>query len=229
MILTTLVLFSLLMAGFMNITMANPIWTSYFPIDPIKTQPNIMFQSPQQSQTYNSQAVWLNFTITKPASWYVITNQVTDQTRNPAYFNLVNITSVGYIIDEKQNTSLPVCDISRFYEFFPNTQLNFSVSLPLSEGTHTVRVWYKADSFYPQTDYYTSENHTQAWPAGTRNYYDSVSASPLEGSSDLINFSTAPSGSFPTTVVLLIVTVLIIVILLLFFIKKFSHRSADNH
>jgi hypothetical protein len=206
----SLFLFIISLASVINPVMANPVWTQYFPIEPVKTQPKIEFQSPIQSEIYSSQEIWLNFTITKPDSWYLYTEDVTDEQGNPSYFNLVNITSVGYTVDGKENIKLPISDVARFYESFPNTRLNYSVRLSLSEGTHSVRVWYKADSFYPQTDYYSLENQTQAWPAGTRNYYDSVLPAPLEGSSGLIYFSITCQDSFPTTAVIVLVAGIIL-------------------
>lgn len=86
------VLFVLLTVFVVNVAVANPVWTSYFPIEPVNTQPQIVFQSPQQSQTISSEKFWLNFTIIKPESWYVFTDEVSDQNGNPVYFNLVNIT-----------------------------------------------------------------------------------------------------------------------------------------
>lgn len=85
-----------------------------------------------------------------------------------------------------------------------------------------MKVWFKADSFYPLTDYYSADNQTQVWPAGTRNYYSSVSAKPIEGIFDSINFSVSSSGSSTITVLLIIVVVISTFAFYLYFRKNNS-------
>jgi len=221
-------LFSVLVAGFMApVTVANPVWIEKYPVEPVKTQPSIGFQSPQSSQTYASQTVWLNFTITKPASWFTVSG--TDENGYDKHVNVVNITSVGYIIDETQNTSIPAWDIPGFYDPFPNMQLAYSVNLSLPQGEHSIKVWYKADSYYPESTYYNSENQTQVWPAGVRNYGNQLLVSPLEGASNQINFSIAPSDSFPTNAVISIAVVIVVLSILCGYLGiRFSCRSVKR-
>ena len=132
-----LTLFFLALSGliFVSSVTANPVWVGYYPIEPVKVPPEINFQSPIKYQVYDSNFVWLNFTIVKPDQWFLQISDGYDDKGNPACFTFVNITSVNYLIDGVTNTSIPVHDLTRYYEAFPNRSLNFSTNLTLPEGT----------------------------------------------------------------------------------------------
>jgi len=204
---------------FVNTVAANPVWPSGFPITPVKTPPTITFQSPAEDQTYDSNFVWLNFSIVKPESWFLFTDEVLDEEGNPVTFTVVNITSVSYTIDGVTNTSIPVYDLARLSTASPTRSLDFSINLTLPEGVHDVKVGFEAESFYVDTVYFTAENATGAYPAGVRLFDISLSSVMVNGSSDTICFSVA--DSFPTALVVApIASVAVVGVGLLVYFKK---------
>jgi hypothetical protein len=105
-----------------------------------------------QNQTYEPNSIWLNFTIVKPESWFLQTNDGYDEQGNPACFTLINITSISYAADGHTQEKIPVRDLTRYIEPFPGRTLNFSTKLTLPVGVHTVVVNIEGQSFYFQPE-----------------------------------------------------------------------------
>jgi hypothetical protein len=217
-----LLLSSIGIVMFVDLVVANPVWPNGFPITAVETPPAITFQSPIENQTYDCSSVWLNFTIVKPESWFLFTDEVLDEQGNPVTFTIVNITSVSYTIDGVTNTSIPIYDLHGLSAASPTRSLDFSINLTLPEGMHDVKVGFEAECFYVDTVYFTAENATEVWPAGVRLFDTSLSSVNTSGSSDILCFSIA--GSFPTTIVVAAVaSVVVVVVVLLFYFKKCRH------
>ncbi len=137
---------------FCDVAKANPVWVSYYPLEPVTTPPAVIFQSPMQNQTYEPNSTWLNFTIAKPESWFLQTNKSHDEQGNSLWHILVNITSVSYATDGHTQEKIPMCDLTRYIEPFPSRTLNFSTKLTLPVGVHTVVVNIEGQSFYFQPE-----------------------------------------------------------------------------
>jgi hypothetical protein len=140
-------------AVFVNRVMANPAPLFAFPNEPVTTLPKIVVYSPVQNQRYNSTNVLLNFTIIKPKSWFAI-NVAHHADHSPVSETFVNISSVYFIIDGGERQNISMHDIDSLFDTEPIFNLNFSTMLPLTAGTHTVKVGLEADSYYVVTYVY---------------------------------------------------------------------------
>ena len=178
-----LVLSAVAGALMINSAVANPIISLEFPTEPITTPPTIVVHAPVQNQNYDSNDVWLNFTIIKPETWIRLPEKYggVDEKGNPVYVILGNVTSVYYVLDgEGRNVS--VRDQSYFADAFPNRDLNFSTKLTLTKGAHNIVVGLEADSYY-----YDETNYQ----------YPFLSSVVVNGSSEIVNF-TVLQEPFPT-------------------------------
>ena len=130
-----------------SLVMANPgLWLLGFPRDPVKTPPEIVFQSPLNDQTYYSNFMWLNFTIIKPESWFFVADGSYIQPNNYIY---VNVTTVSYSVDGITIENTPIIDVTDLLvEKLPSRLLNFSTNMSLPEGEHTLTVHLRCESYY---------------------------------------------------------------------------------
>jgi hypothetical protein len=125
---------------------ANPLWLLFFPRAAVETPPTITFQSPT-NRTYDSDNVWLNFTIVKPESWFGVAINI-----YPSNYVYVNITSLSYTIDGNVSESIQFRDFNAsLVEENPERSLNFSTKLTLPEGPHNLTVNLQCDSYYVET------------------------------------------------------------------------------
>jgi hypothetical protein len=134
-----------------NLANANPIQFYYLPTQPVTTPPNIVIQSPIQGSIQNENITWLNFTVSKPVSWF--NNQSEDEyhpiigTVPDDYESLVKIESWHYELDNVTGPAYPIDDL---YVSRPTPQenFNFSTNLNLTEGFHNLSVIVQSQSFY---------------------------------------------------------------------------------
>ena len=155
-----------------NIANANPIYFYYLPTQAVTAPPDIHIQSPIQGGTQNSNITWLNFTVTKPASWF--NNQSEDEyvpingysnNMPVVYFDNVKVKSWHYELDGIGGQSYPVEDLNGD-SLVPEETFNFSNALTLDEGIHNLTVIVQSKSYYrdlgsrigPQMDAQTHRN-----------------------------------------------------------------------
>ena len=134
-----------------NLVSANPVWYLYFPVYPDTSSPLITVDSPTQQQTCSSTDVWLNFTVTKPESWFMNYDYM-DQPSDE-YFVVGKITAAYYMLDGAERQSIPVTDFSFFQMGVvtnPSRTLQVSTNLSLPEGTHSLTVSLEAESYYAE-------------------------------------------------------------------------------
>jgi len=222
-----LLLFSAMVSvTFVSFVKANPVWVLDFPTAPIFTSPTVVVHSPIQDHNYNATNVLLNFTIIKPDTWFNSDKIVgDDENGNPLYAIYGNITSIYYIVDNSERQNISIHDTSDLtlekHQYCQN--LNISINLKLSEGTHDILVGVEADSFYVKTDFYTTENATATIPAGTRIPHPSLSIVKVDGFSDTIHFSVADSATAKFVAVASSAAGVTILIGLLIYFKKRKH------
>jgi hypothetical protein len=198
-------------AMFANLATANPGPLLFFPTDPVTTPPAIVVHSPVQNRTYNSTDVWLNFTITKPETWFAF-NVGSYENGTSISLTFGNITSVYYIVDDGERQNITVHDTAYFLDVSPTQTLNFSTKLTLTEGAHNVKVSLEADCYYV-VSYYGSEP------------FSSVE---VHGDSEPVNF-TVYQEPFPTTLVSVASVASVTVVcagLLLLYLKKRNAKSS---
>jgi hypothetical protein len=152
-------LVSVLVGQIVSLVMANPgLWLLGFPSEPVKTPPEIVFQSPLNDQTYDSNPIWLNFTIVKPESWFFVANSTYIKPNNYIY---VNITSVSYSIDSITSKNIPILDVTDLLvENTPSRTLNFSTTLSLPKGAHNLTINLQCTSYYWGDHYSIPSNIT---------------------------------------------------------------------
>jgi hypothetical protein len=125
-------------AQFQNLANAqfNPL-----PTKPDETAPSISVTSPKQNGKYNTSDIALNFTVTKPESWFA---------SNVMYGVFGEVKFIQYNLDGTQNENISANDIPwGDYETPLERTLNFSMKLSgLSEGLHTLIVGAEAASHY---------------------------------------------------------------------------------
>ncbi len=203
-LLSTLLITALAGILFVNLVNANPgLWLLGFPRDPVKTPPEIIFQSPMNNQTYDPNFLWLNFTIVKPESWFLVANANYISPNNYIY---VNITSVSYTIDGITSERMPLHDVTDLLvEQSPSRSLDFSTNLSLPEGAHNLTVSIQCDSYYWGSD--------NTLPSNIQ----------INFSSEVVYFTIANAEPFPATLVVASVASLVAVVsvgLLVYFKKK---------
>ena len=210
-----------------NLVAATPVGLYFeFPTEPIRMPPAIVVHSPVPNQNYDSSKVLLNFTIIKPETWIKLPEEYggVDEQGNPLYVIFGNITSVYYVIDGGEPQNISVHDLSYVAEAFPKRTLNFSISLTLGKGIHSVEVGLDADSYYLITEVYTTENATDTKPSGTV-IPTGLSTIVLNGSSGIIRFAAEASEPFPTALVIAAsgASIAIIGVGLLVYFRKWKH------
>ena len=222
-----LLLSAVAVAQLTNLAATIPVGLYFeFPTEPIRTPPAIVVHSPVPNQNYDSSEVLLNFTIIKPESWIKLPEEYggVDEQGNPLYVIFGNITSVYYIIDSGEPQNIPVHDLSYVAEAFPKRTLNFSISLTLGKGIHSVEVGLDADSYYLITEVYTTENATDTNPPGTV-IPTGLSTIVLNGSSGIIRFAVEAPESFPTVPVAFASGVVVISMASIVYLKKRTHKA----
>ncbi len=145
-LITVTLLIAVLIAGiqFVNLVNANPTPLFPFPLEqPVRGLPKVVIHSPIQNTIYNSSTIWLNFSIIKPDGWFQ-----SEEYRNQGYGGQFgNITSIYYFIDNKKQ-EISMHDVDSLCKGYPDKVLNFSVSLNLMNGNHSLKVGCDADSYY---------------------------------------------------------------------------------
>jgi hypothetical protein len=182
-----------------NLANANPVHLFPFPNEPLMNSPTIIVHSPIENQIYNSNDVWLNFTIIKPETWFVFNAayKLENGQRQPVHDTFGNITSVCYIVDEGECQNIPVHDVTSLFDAPPTLTLNFSTLLQLTEGVHTAKASLKADSYYViRYDYSSNPFSSVALHADSETVTFTVEENPFQELT-----STAESNPFPTRLV----------------------------
>jgi hypothetical protein len=130
---------------------ANPYYEGFFPLEPATTQPSIVVESPVQNLGYDSGDVWLNFTITKPETWFVRNVAYTEDNKSMT-LAIGRITRVYYVLDDGEPQNITVNDGELPSDFpidvFPTRIFNFSARLALTGGMRSVKVGFEADTYY---------------------------------------------------------------------------------
>jgi len=149
--LITIILITAAGLSLVSLTVANPYIEGYFPLEPATTQPSISFQSPIQNLDYTLGDAWLNFTITKPETWFVPNVAYTENNESMT-LAIGRMTRVYYILDKGQPQNITAKDEDLPSDFsvdiFPTRVFNFSVRLILTGGLHSVKIEYEADTYY---------------------------------------------------------------------------------
>lgn len=169
----------------LNMAKANPNPDfPYYPQTPVNTPPIININSPIQNKT-QSASVTLNFTVTKPMSWFgYIPDQFRLDDRNvTVYYDFVRIRSYYYLLDNEKSQDFPVKDSSSEMEV-PSENFSFSETLDVNEDNHNLTVFVDYQSFY--------------YPAGS-NVWDTPSSVNFTGTSETLSFTvdTPESTSQP--------------------------------
>jgi hypothetical protein len=197
----------------------------FFPSEPNMTPPAIVIHSPVQNQGYDTTEVLLNFSIIKPETWFVY-DVARQEDGGSMTLTVGKITSVYYVLDNGDPQNIPVNDkgpknitnndgdlASEFsIAVFPDRILNFSTTLGLTGGAHSVGVGFEAESFY-----------FPDWESGGLENPGFRSAA-VNGFSDTIRFNVA--SSLPATIVIApIASVAVVGVGLLFYFKKHKRRT----
>lgn len=195
-----------------SFALANPFLFDEFPTEPVTTPPAIVVHSPIPNENYNSNEVWLNFTIIKPDAWFKFTNQ----SAQANYLTFGNITSVYFIVDNGELQNIPMKDITYFNDVFPNKTLEFSTRVSLIKGTHDVAVGLEADSYY--------DNESISYNETTYMYPLFLSSVVVNGSSEVVSF-TVLQEPYPATLAVAAFggSITGIAVFLLYYRKKRSH------
>lgn len=131
------------------------------PSYPDPNPPLISVQSPTQNQIYSSNNVWLNFTVTKPETWF--SNSSVTTLIAVGYVIYGQIYFVRYNLDGRGSENIPANDSSylELYQSPPRRNFDFSLKLTgLSEGPHSVIVSAEGESYY-------EGNNSDYWFANT--------------------------------------------------------------
>jgi hypothetical protein len=141
-----------------EVVKANPIALSWLPTTPDKNQPEITIQSPEQNQYYSS-FFSLNFTITKPESWFGNETFI-GSTKPASYYCNGRITSVEYLIDGKP-INIPINDdnVLQSYDAPLEKLLVFCENVTLPVGKHLLSVNASAISYYMPPDNWNPAPH----------------------------------------------------------------------
>ena len=105
------------------------------------TSPTVQIQSPSQFEAYNSNDVWLNFTVTKPKIWLDDFSETYGAAVAFSYWGQFDY--VQYSLDGVKSNSIPVDDVPLYttYQSLPPASFNFSIKLnDLSVGQHILSV-----------------------------------------------------------------------------------------
>jgi hypothetical protein len=191
-----------------SFALANPFLFDEFPTEPVTTPPAIVVHSPIQNENYDSNEVWLNFTIIKPDTWFKFTNQAAQAN----YLTFGNITSVYFILDNGELQNIPMKDITYFNDVFPNKTLEFSTRVSLMEGAHDLMVGLEADSYY--------YNESVSYNETTYKYPLFLSSVVVNGSSEIVSFTVLQEPSPATIVFVASVGIALAVIGLFIYFKK---------
>jgi hypothetical protein len=138
---------------------ANPVALSWLPTSPDASQPNIAVQSPSQNQYYNPSNITLNFTVSKPESWFG-NETFYGRTEPASYYCNGKIVSVQYVLDENpQNISVNDDNVLKAYDLPLNKTLIFSENLSLTKGKHLLSVHVSAVAYYMPSDNWDVNSH----------------------------------------------------------------------
>ena len=131
-ILFTVLLFSLVIPVLVNLAKANPMGLLWYPTEPVTDPPIVTIQSPLQNKTVKSTA--LNFTVTKPSTWFT---KAIDGYMPERTLVVGRLVSYFYVLDGNESQSVPIED--DFHYIDPPDEVvdsrNFSVDLALAEGS----------------------------------------------------------------------------------------------
>ncbi len=145
--------------------------------------PSISVLSPVQNNIYDEQDIWLNFTVSKPASW------IKPTIGNPILpVNLGKITQVAYLIDGIRIENITVND-DEVHTIPLNIKRNFDFSFNLTElspGEHSVQV-----IAYGEVYVSGGTSITGSEP------FSPVVTAPVVANSSIINFIVIPSPTHP--------------------------------
>ena len=151
--LTLLALSIIVTVGFVNFANANPIWMGLpeiMPTEPNYSKPTITIQTPIQNATYKitdsntTLDLPLNFTITKPNGtkqvittlWYTIDDYT------PTWFTQIHgsngLNQTKYNISPNDTDS----------KLNPAQQLNYNLKINATHGTHILKIFLEAKSYY---------------------------------------------------------------------------------
>jgi len=137
---------------FVKLTAANfNPFVEFFPNQPSKEAPLVIVQSPVMNQSYGSNSIMLNFTVSKPTSWFGSSPEEwleNDPSLNKTYLSAVRVRSYYYLLDNSVSENFTVDDSSLFIDS-PFEELNFSIPLNnLTEGAHNLTIFIKSQSYY---------------------------------------------------------------------------------
>jgi hypothetical protein len=138
-------------SSFIAFTKGNPVILAYFPTEPNETPPSITINFPIQNTTYNSTNISLNFTVTKPESYFGLYTEYQNMQgkSQPLYLIFGKVTAVYYTVDNGANNSITVNDVDSFATTdFPPRTFNFNIILNLTTGQHFVKVGVEAVTYY---------------------------------------------------------------------------------
>ena len=160
---------------------ANPVYLLNFPADPVTSPPKIIFQSPINYKTYDSNPVWLVFTILEPESWRPPNNRTHMWYNTSNYFSLVKITSLSYTLDGNISKDIAIPDSRIFIERYASKQpLTFSANETLPVGAHNLVVNLEFDSYYRPA-------YIGSYPPPSKMH--------IKSTSDMIIFAVKENGS----------------------------------
>lgn len=130
---------------FVDSAIANPILYGELPAQPDTNPPIITIHTPISNKTHYSQNLILNFTVSKPNTWFKLAPAY-DSAGNQATLVSGNITKICFEIDGAKN-SLPIHDMTFLAEVNPKRTLNFSTNLSMPTGRHEIMINVVWDSF----------------------------------------------------------------------------------
>jgi len=138
---------------------ANPLPLMYLPTKPDTSELKIAIQSPSQNQRYNSNDIAVNFTVTKPESWFG--NETSYGSTLPVvYYCNGEIVYVQYTLSGKSyNVSVNDDKATLQYNLPFQRTLNFSLNLSLPEGEYVIGVHAVALAYYMPTENWNPNVH----------------------------------------------------------------------
>jgi hypothetical protein len=194
---------------------ANPVALSWLPTSPDASQPTMAVQSPSQDQYYNSHSATLNFTVTKPESWFG--NETFYGNTQPAsYYCNGKIVSVQYMLDGKpHNVSVNDDSVLSPYGSPLKRNLVFSENVSLSQGKHVLSVHVSALAYYMPSD---------NWNVNSHGGVVACESNEIAVGSDEITFYVADESN-PVTFVAASVAALAVISVGLFYYQKKRHQG----
>lgn len=132
-------------AVLVDIAQANFILEPWFPREPVRTPPAITVYSPSQNQTFNSSSVLLNFTISKPETWF---GYFKNEHFPTPYLTIGKVLSYNYSLDGGESQTFPVDDALGTWTSNPEETLNFSANLNLTYGAHKIAITAQCETYY---------------------------------------------------------------------------------